>query len=407
MKKIVFALLMISICSTPFSLQAEEVDESLLEQLPAISSYLARTFRQTKELTDAELRDSITAGAGWMTKSQEPNGHFRYEYTPYEDTYSTDDNIVRQTGALYILGELFRESQNDSLKLGTPITRAITYFEGLTRHEEDTAIACIRATEVSSRCQLGATSLALIGLLSYVEEMPAKERTYAELISGYGAFILGQQKENGGFRNGYRFGVRTQAEAESPFSNGEALLALVRLYHFNPSGEVKEAILQAFTYLKAQPFDANLYLWIMAALKDADGILEKDTYTTYVNDFTSWRIDGSKASSGPIRNYCGYAEGLASAVSILQNSPTVDVTGFKKELHTLNARHVFVQLTERDKVRVLREDGTLILRTLPKPVRALGGFIVSDTEPTQRIDVTQHCLGAYVHTLVDINGEQL
>ena len=62
-------------------------------------------------LTDEEIDDIMAAGINWLKRSQEDNGHFLYEYSPLSDAYSQDDLMVRQTGALYILGEVLKKDQ--------------------------------------------------------------------------------------------------------------------------------------------------------------------------------------------------------------------------------------------------------------------------------------------------------
>ncbi len=386
--------------------------ETLLLQLHAIQSYIARTHatQTVTAPTHNALRTSIREGAAWFKNAQETSGHFRYEYAPYENTYRNGDNIVRQAGGLYILGELIRRTEKDSLKLSSTIERAISYFESIsrtdTRNEKD--LRCIVKSTTSVRCPLGATSLALIGILGYVEHSPEKARTYQTLIDEYLTYILTVQKSNGGFTDMYTIGSKNIGTAESPFSNGEALLALVRAYAFEPRDDVKMAIDTTFTYLKAQPFDANLYLWIMAALKDMNELWPKSEYVAYAKEFTLWRLNRATYTNTSLRNYCAYAEGLASAQSIVQEHLTQSENSvIRTELNRLNQTHLSLQLGEADVHRMVFKNGVLGLHTLQDVKRARGGFLTSDMEPTQRIDFTQHCLGAYVQTLVDIDEEKL
>ncbi len=329
---------------------------------------------------------------------------------PYSATYRKDDNIVRQAGALYALGEIIRHTDRDALGVGSTIQKSIAYFEDLSRegtfHNE--TFRCIVKSDASKRCPLGATALALVGLLSYVESHPKAAREYSALIADYRTYILSMQKENGGFRDLYTVGSKTLSDKESSFSNGEALLALVRIYMYAPSPEVKSAIDRAFTYLAAQPYDANLYLWIMAALKDMQALWPSDTYTTYAHGFTTWRVGEASRLTNRMRNYCAYSEGLASALSFLDGKLTTpEYTRFTTELNTRNRNHHTLQLTAEDSVRLIIENNVPRLGTLSNPEQAQGGFLTGDSEPTQRIDFTQHCITGYLHTLVDIENKSL
>jgi len=392
--------------------QSDSNTEVLMEQLSAISSYLTRMHGvgAAKPLTAIELRTSIKSGVAWLKNAQEGNGHFRYEYVPYEGIYRNDDNIVRQTGTLYILGEITRRDKKDSYKITKTILSAINYLTSLTKSDtsEDVDFRCIANTVTSTKCQLGATSLALIGILDYLESSPKDISAYKNIVDSYLSFILTMQKENGGFRDTYTIGGTKQNEKESSFSNGEALLALARYYRFENNTHVKESINRAFAYLATQPYDANVYLWIMAAQKDLYSFWQNEYYRTYTKAFTEWRVNEAASLKNSNRNYCAYAEGLASALSILEGTTTDTVhDSFRNELNRLNRKHFALQLSEADHYRLLPREGTLELRTFTDASHAIGGFLTSDAEPTQRIDFTQHCLGAYTQTLFDLEKESL
>lgn len=412
-KKLISLILLLGFTLTPVSVsRAETADtdtESLTKQLSAIHSYLARTYTTAlAPLTPDEMRATIREGVEWLKKAQEENGHFRYEYVPYEGRYRTDDNMVRQAGALYALGEVFQKSDADAFRLGTTIERSINYFESISKESAvgNTTFKCIPKSDTSKSCPLGATSLALIGLLSYLEQSGSNQSTYRELKEDYLSYILAMQKETGGFRNTHTVGSTRHNDAESPFSNGEALLALARSYAYDPDPEVKDAIDAAFSYLKVQPYDANLYLWMMAALKDMHSLWPSDEYVSYAKGFTEWRMARAVQSRDSKRNYCAYAEGLASVLSIV-DVKSAESGRIRNELDRLNRKHVALQITEADTYRIIAPEGKLVLAKLKDPEWAQGGFLTEDSEPTQRIDFTQHCINTYLQTLVDVDGERL
>lgn len=408
-------LLFILLYSLPLNTRAADVASPdvavLTQQLTAIERYLARTYGSTAAtpLTSEEFRTSIEAGAEWLKNAQESSGHFRYEYAPYAGTYASDDNIVRQAGALYALGEITRRDTRDSLALAHTIERAISYFESISKEDVvgGEAISCIANSDTSTKCALGATSLALIGILDYVQENPKEKAAYADHIRAYAEFIRAAQKENGGFRNTHHVGREKQSDAESPFSNGEALLALVRYYQYAPDPEVKAAIDDAFVYLAEKPYDTALYLWIMAAQKDMYALWPSNTYVTYTKSFTDWRV-ADAVHRAPGKNYCAYAEGLASALSVLkENVPQSEYALLRNELNRTHRANYTLQVTQEDVIRLLPTTNGLSLETLESGQRAFGGFLTSDAEPKQRIDYTQHCITGYVQTLVDIDAKPL
>ena len=411
--KIISALFILSVLVTPFSnAEASHTQNAIAtpeEKVNALQSYVARAYGTRTPLTNDELKTSIEAGTAWLINAQESNGHFKYEYLPFEGTYRADDNIVRQTGALYALGEVRRRTGGEAPEIDHAMEKSISFFHDLSREgtQNGKTFSCIVKNEKSSRCPLGATSLALVGLLSYIDVHPEKSGAYKKQIGAYASFILAQQKANGGFRNLYAH-KGTANDDESPFSNGEALLALTRYYQYHPDAAIKTAIDKAYDHLKVQPYSGDLHLWIMAALVDMNTLWPKEEYKTYARGFTEWRLHSGNRASRNTHNYCPYVEGIASALVLLKSDAKEKNTAFLGELETRNRFHFMLQLAEKDAVRVLNEAGNVQFKTLAQPSNlAIGGFLTGDTALTQRIDFTQHCITAYVQTLVEIRGQAL
>lgn len=412
-KNLLSIVLVVSFILTPFTqLSAKSSGTStriLEQQLVAVERYLARTTGGGETPTAENLRTSIENGVTWFKNAQETNGHFLYEYVPYEGRYREDDNIVRQAGALYALGEIVARTDGDTLALKETLERSIGYFESISKEGTygNHTFRCIPKSESSIRCPLGATSLALIGILSYMEAFPKHASTYEALADDYLTYILAMQKSEGGFRDQFSTRLKVQRDDESAFSNGEALLALVRAYTHTPDPTLKTAVDHAYTYLEAQPFDANLYLWIMAAVKDMHVLWPHEKYVTYAQKFTDWRIERNWSARNSVHNYCPYAEGLASALSIIGSSSSTKGVSMRAELDTLNARHLLLQITPADSWSLQYEKDAFTFKQLSDLRPAKGGFLTGRDEPTQRIDFTQHCINAHLQTLVDLDGEAL
>ncbi len=376
----------------------------IVGQLTALKEYLSYSSIPTgSPLTETELTKSITEGAKWIIASQEENGHFAYEYLPYEDTYREDDNIVRQAGTLYALAEVERSGVASDTDLATPIEASIDYLISMSKEDEydDRTFSCVTRTKESSVCPLGATSLALLGILAHIDTESDASIDYSEIIESYKNFILASQKANGGFRNDHRIGNNIQNTKESPFSNGEAIFVLARLYKYEPDEEVRAAIDRAFTYLKDEPFHTALYLWIMAALIDMEELWPNEAYLTYAETFTDWRIDGISRHRHTERNYAAYAEGIVSAYRLLApHLPEAKRLELRAEIDYWNQKNAQLQITTDDTYRVVRgDDGSLFMKQLPRPTQALGGFLTARHELALRIDFTQHAISAYVQTL--------
>lgn len=395
--------------------------KSLYLQVAAISHEIERLQVLVQEqlatttpiLSDDDIRSVIHDGVQWMIHTQESNGHFRYEYVPYEDRYLDDDHIVRQSGALYILGEVLRKDATDQTpELREVIERALDFFEARTINGtfDSYSFRCVTNRPGDTKCILGTTSLVLVGLLDYVERYPEMAPRYASQIGGYVSYIMAMKKGGAGFRNYYHANKATQSEFESSYSNGEALLALVRYYEQHPSSEVRAVIDDTFTYLDSNrdSFDAPLYLWAMAALKELQRISPDTRYGDYALEYTDWRIERFKKYRGSQKNLCAYIEGVVSAYSIFEDTLTDrEKSLYREEIDYWLYQSEKLQVGNDDAYRLIYADTTVSIGVLANVHQATGGFLTSQEILTQRIDFTQHCLSSYIQTFVDIEGKQI
>lgn len=391
---------------------ASELEDSLValqQKVDALSAYVeARNgSRESAALTALELEAIVTAGTQWLIQAQESTGRFKYEYEPFQGDYLSGDNIVRQAGALFQLGEVVRRDNGNNPELAAAIESSIDYFESLSKEDEFLKVSfrCIVEDAESTTCKLGATSLALIGILSYIEAYPEKESEYEDLIDDYLSFILVSRNLSGGFRNIHHVGLNGQPSAESAFSNGEALLALTRYLMYRDSSVVKRTRDDALSFITKDEYDTALYLWIMAALKDMPELSEHEEYLAYTKDFTLWRINGITPRRATRHNYCAYAEGVVSAYGVLEDHVDADYRDMLRgEIDFWNTKNSRLQIMEDTPARAVLDGDTLEFLTVADMDVAQGGFLTGDNVLTQRIDFTQHCVSAYLQTLVDVDG---
>ena len=351
------------------------------------------------------MRTRIQDGIAWFDAAQEASGHFSYEYQPYDNEYLYGDNTTRQAGVLYVLGEVARRDPAGTHSFDTTMAHAIHFFQNITVSETrgDYNFKCVAEHKGSSVCIVGATSLVLVGLLSYLKAHPEETDRYKALIDSYADYILAMKESGIGFRNVYRTNQDTQDDAEDQFSNGEALLALARYYSFNPRPEVREVIDETFAYLSNTPFNAPLYLWMMAALKEMYALWHDESYITYARDYTHWTVNRIDRFKGTDQNYCAVTEGVVSGYSLLETSlPEGERAALKSKIDFWNKKNSHFQIGPDDEYRVIIDKRGAQLKHLEDSERANGGFLTGERTPTERIDFTQHCVSTFVQTLVDI-----
>ena len=392
------------------SVEASTDEKDLRLQIDSIKAYLQYQQGLTGTLSTEEMRQVIIGGEKWAVAAQDENGHFGYEYLPFEDRYLRDDNMIRQAGTLFVLSEVYKHKEDKDVVSAKVIEKAISYFENISAKGEPTDgdFWCIKNSERSSTCSLGSASLALIGILNYVEAHPEKRVKYEKIIEKYVAYVLSAKFKDAGFSGSYRVGVGFDKK-ESAFYNGEAMLALVRYYQYQPDEKVKRVLNETFNYLRAkETFESPLYLWIMAALKDMQKLWPDETYTTYASEFTTRRLSEASTRHHNQGNYCAPVEGLTSAYSVLKNSESPDyLARLDNEIEFWLARTSYLQISEGNPYRLMIEGGQAQLKKVPNLPIAQGGFLTASFVSTQRIDFTQHCVSAYLQKLVDIDGEEL
>lgn len=396
-----------SVSAIPFILRAE-TESSLTreQQVLALVTEVARLKARLggdagiRPLSNADTEKIINDSIAWLMAAQEEDGHFRYEYMPYEDRYLDDDNIVRQAGGLYVLGEALRHEEGDEEAIVFAMMRSVGYFEALSKEGtyNGRTFRCITESKESARCKLGATSLALIGMLSLIEQNDEYRDTYDELIGSYIGFIKAMQKENGGFRNVFDFGSNVQSDKESSFSNGEALLVLTRYYHYRPNQKMRGIIDRTFVYLKEEvPYDVPLYLWVMAALMDMYAEEPRAEYEDYIKAYTDWRVAGFADRRGTEHNMCAYTEGVVLAYDVLEEFLSgLALARYRDEITFWLAKGSTLQVEADDHYRAVFTGGAPSFKAIKNQVRAYGGFLTSESVLTERIDFTQHCLNAYL-----------
>ena len=389
---------------------AHSPEHELNLQLEAIIHYLERNYLQPAHLTNEQIEDVLIDGTDWIVAAQKDDGSFSYEYRPFEDLHTADNNMVRQAGTFYSLAEVYKYQTDKDEEYEEAIVAAIDYFEGISARGEGESgdFLCIKNGRSSTKCELGTTALTLLGILSYLATDPDSSAEYEKLAEDYLAYIMEARLDDRGFSNKFHTSDGF-SDQESSFYNGESMLALVRYYQYDPQPAIQETFDEVFTYLASvETFETPLYLWMMAALKDSQKLWPNDAYLTYATDFTRQRLDAEKFRRSSGVNYCAPLEGLASAYSVLEGEMTTDFEfDLDESIDFWLAKAAQLQLHRDNPYRLVKQDGVLELLVAENSTLAHGGFLTTETELKQRIDFTQHCISAYLQKQVDIDRVEI
>lgn len=146
----------------------------------------------------------------------------------------------------------------------------------------------------------------------------------------------------------------------------------------------------------------------MAALKDMQVLWPDPGYVSYAKTFTEFKRAQLSRIHYTQKNYCASIEGLASAYSVLEGSVSeYELSRLRKEIDFWNKHNSVLQIDTVDQFRVVDSEAGVTLVAAPDIERAHGGFLTSGDVLTQRIDYTQHCVSAYLQTLIDIEKAAL
>jgi hypothetical protein len=368
-----------------FGIQIKVITNEIVNLQETIYSIIYSQGGGVITLSQSEVKETIDKGVSWLQEAQEESGHFQYEYLPYEDKYLNTDNIVRQSGAFFILGEVAVQDSSKDLK--DNLVKAISYFESISSYGSYNG-KNFRCVSQANICDLGTTALVVIGILDTLERYP--ELDYRFLLEDYSNYLLAMKMEGKGFRSEFVVTGNSQSDEESSYFNGEGLLALVRYYSYKENRETKEVIDDMFSYLK-DSFDIPLYLWMTAAVRDIYNLWPEQKYVDYLKSYTDWRINGFKKNFKSKHNMCSYIEGVISAYSVFK-SKVSNPGYYEREIDFWLNKSKELQITDDDVYR-FGENGVIKINNLQK---AQGGFLTGRNELTQRIDFTQHCISSYL-----------
>lgn len=357
-----------------------------------------RSGRCQTHLDRQVLSRSIQLGTGFLLTHQRPEGNFDYEYDWREGAFSDEDQETRQAGALWGLTLLYPEDRRP--QLATAIERGLDFFD---QHSRLVKGARCTVYPDSSEGVTGTVALVALSYLEYLRaapELPSERRALFEARLGeylqqllksihpsgvwYGNFDVSNCKPNG---------------EPSSYSDGEALLALVKAAKYLGHTELLPAILRGAAAGKRLNIDQALakdadsdvtkgfYQWSTMAFYELATSDFPDTqrYGDTVLTLTDWMID-EHAILTRNRN-TGYAfEGITHAYALAK----------QRHDHARQAKYGCVIDVGLEHLLSWQVGG-------PRPNRytahapdnqALGGIQNSAFEPGLRIDVTQHQLHA-------------
>jgi hypothetical protein len=356
--------------------------------------------RCQREMTRAVLDRSLELGTRFMLLHQKAEGNFDYEYDWRARTYSPDDNEVRQAGALWGLALLYRD--RPSPELGAAVEKGLAFFE----RQAVSGVGGARCFGYRGRQSLGTGAVALVAL-AYIEYLSADGgalalRTQHEVrLRGYLKQLLAAMNAEGLWLGRYDPATCRADGYPSPYSDGEALLALVKAAKYLGRADLLPVIRRAANdgyrhnvkeALAVHPDSdttKGYYQWATMAFYElaTSGWPDTERFGDHVLELADWQIDVHRTLMRE-RNTAYAYEGLIPAYDLARRR------GDKFR----EAKYGCVIDLGLGRLTSWQVGGPLATRytgaVTPDDRAAIGGVQNEKRRPGLRIDVVQHQMHA-------------
>lgn len=333
--------------------------------------------------------ERIDLAATHLGRMQQSDGFFRYQLDFLTGRWSKDNNIVRQAGAGYALGEYLLAHRNPQTEI--QLQRAIYSYGSSSMVWKDGKLLTFE--DNYKKAKSGATALALISALYY--RRSTGDKRFDQDINAWVKGLLSLRNPNGGFSR------RPRKSKESPYSNGEIWLALgTYIQQFPEDRRVLETLNQIDDYFLAHYGDnpdIGFFHWgLMAAEKRYQQTGER-LFVDFAVRQTNQYLEEMRPRINPNSNSCYAVEGMAAVLVMVSEFPEYSelhqrlVARINKEME----KNLALQITSEQK-EIELGDGRVL--AAPEIAGNAGAFLNGRQRPQIRVDATQHCLSAMLKT---------
>jgi hypothetical protein len=357
------------------------------------------TGRCQTRLSRPLLQRSLELGTGFLLAHQRPGGNFDYEYDWREKQLSNEDQETRQAGALWGLSMLYQARKTP--ELAAAVERGLAFFD-----EHSTARGDVRCTAYphNSDGRSGTVALVALSYIEYLRAAPLSDEQragYEQRLGQYLQMLVHSVHPSGLWYGDYDVKTCAPSGDPSPYSDGEALLALVKAAKYDKHPELLPTIMAAAAAGKRLNVDRALavepdsdttkgyYQWSSMAFYElaTSGFPDTEVYGSAVFQLADWVIDVHRILTRT-RN-TGYAfEGITHAYALAK----------KRHDSARQAKYGCVIDMGLERLLGWQVGGPAPNRYTAQAElgdkQALGGIQNAAFEAPLRIDVTQHQMHA-------------
>jgi hypothetical protein len=289
-----------------------------------------------RRLTRADLQRSLELETRFLRRHQRPEGNFNYEYDFSSKQLSSDDNEVRQAGALWGLALAYANEPDvppRSAELQAQIERGLTFFREHSRQSKGRRCIVYPGAVQGS---MGTVALVALAYIDYLRAAPAglDEATLSQhraYLKGHLQHLERSLRPDGLWYGKYDIKTCSPSGEPSSYSDGEALLALVKAAKYLEYSWLEPVLLRAADAGRALNIDAALsrdsdsdvtkgyYQWSSMAFYElaSSHIAGGAKYADTVLRLADWMID-EHDTLWRLRNTAYAYEGIIYAYALAQ-----------------------------------------------------------------------------------------
>ncbi|MCR4532676.1 poly alpha-glucosyltransferase [Acinetobacter venetianus] len=344
--------------------------------------------RAINENLKEHIKSIITNNAAYLYEQILDNGKFIYGYFPAFNNKIKSYNTVRHCTSIYALLETFEVLENPSYwdKIHLAIQYSLDNFYKVT--DKNTA-HMIDSTASNPEIKLGSNAAAILMLTKYQEITECNQyQKYAECLANG---ILNMIDAEGKTTHVLEFpSLKIKEKFRIVYYDGEAALALLRLYQINKNSKLIETVKLMFENFISKSYEKYHDHWL--------------SYCT--NELTKFCPDERYYLFG-IKNYLNHMDFIKNRKTAYATLLEMMMSAYKMicRLNEQGYEHLF-SLSNFDELKNLIELRVEFQRTgffypevamyMKKPDQILNSFYVRHDRFRTRIDDQEHNLSGYI-----------
>ncbi|WHP07129.1 poly alpha-glucosyltransferase [Acinetobacter corruptisaponis] len=355
--------------------------------IPLQSGGCQNGVRELQGNKKEHLKQLITKDADFLYRQIHDNGRFVYGYFPAYDRELKGYNTVRHCTSIYALLESFEVEENDEFwpKIHNSIQYAIDTFY----REKQGKVAFMIDGEKHQEIKLGANAAAILMFSKYQEL--TNDRKYLKYAEAIANGILEMVDAEGQTTHVLHYpSYELKEKFRIVYYDGEAALALLRLYQLNHDKKLLATVKLMFEHFITKKYDKYHDHWLSYCTNELTKICPEEKYFQFgLNNYLQ-HMDFIKNRKTV---YATFLEMLMSAYKMVNR---LKEQGYEE----LYQQAKFEKLEELIELRSeFQRNGFFypeVAMYMARPDKILNAFYVRHDRFRTRIDDQEHNLSGYI-----------